>query len=146
MIYTYKCPTCLTEKTESVSIEGRDTILIQCSACNMRMERVFNLGKVNVSMRGWGWTGQDYKEKRKREQHSVDMAIKQNDRYGSGSKLVPNYNGKEADSWEQIRDEAVFKSGAQVAPQYDTLIREERKGRKSTQEVVDKTIRDIKGM
>ena len=143
MIYVFQCPKCGENRQENVAIAERDTAVITCEQCNERMARVFN-GKVNFHMKGWGWTGRDYKEKRARDQHSIDMALKQHERYGGGAKLVPNYNGQEADTWEQVREQAVLEKGTVVAPQYTDLIQQERQGPLSRSAVIDKTINDMK--
>jgi len=141
MIYTFECE-CGEMTKKNLSVEERDSEIL-CS-CGNQMDRVFNPGSVNFSLKGWGWTGRDWKEKRAREQRSVDMALKQNERYGEGAKLVPNYKGQKADSWEQVRDQAVMEKGSQVAAQYQPLIEKERSGPRSKNEVIDKTVKDMR--
>ena len=140
MIYLFKCE-CGLEQKKNLPVSERDSQVL-CE-CGSEMCRALP-GHVNFSLKGWGWTGRDYKEKRTREKRSVDMALKQHERYGDGSKLVPNYKGQEADSWEQVRDQAVFEKGSTVAPQYTHLIEQEKKGSRTRSEVVDKTVRDMR--
>jgi predicted nucleic acid-binding Zn ribbon protein len=144
MIYTFEC-SCGATRQENISVEARDTTVVTCSTCNAAMRRIFNAGKVNIAMKGWGWTGRDYKEKRSRDQHSIDMALKQQERYGDGPRLVPNYKGKEADTWDQVRDQAITDNGVAAASQYSDLIaREQHVTTRS--EVVEKTIKEMKGL
>jgi len=140
MIYIYKC-SCGNIEKKNLSISDRD-ILIPCS-CGKDMARVFNTGDVNFSLKGWGWTGQDYKEKRVRAKRSVEMALKQHERYGEGPKLIPNYNGQEAKSWEDVRDQAVSEKGSDSAALYRDLIGKEKSGPKSKSDVVAKVTSEI---
>jgi predicted nucleic acid-binding Zn ribbon protein len=58
MIYTFEC-SCGATRQENISVEARDTTVVTCSTCNAAMRRIFNAGKVNIAMKGWGWTGRD---------------------------------------------------------------------------------------
>jgi putative FmdB family regulatory protein len=142
MIYQFKCEKCGVEVKENRGVSNRDNPII-CQ-CGGSMSRMFN-SDMNFALAGWGWTGRDYKEKRTREQHSVDMAVKQHERYGDGPSLVPNYRGNMASSWSEVRDQAITEKGSSVAPQYATLIEKEKSGRKSVSQVIKDTVADIKG-
>jgi putative FmdB family regulatory protein len=142
MIYLFQCSSCGETRKENLKISDRDSE-VNCE-CGSVMSRVFD-SDMNFSLKGWGWTGRDYKEKRIREQRSVDMAIKQNERYGGKNKLIPNYKGHEADSWEQVRDQAVAEKGLTVASQYTDLVHQEKEGPKTRNQIVTETIRDMKG-
>lgn len=141
MIYVFECE-CGEVRKENLPVSERDSEII-CS-CGKSMNRVINSGAINFSLKGWGWTGRDYKEKRIREKRSLDMALKQHERYGDGDKLVPNYNGREADSWKEVRDQAVFEKGAQVSNQYESLINKEECGRKSKSDIINETVNDMR--
>jgi predicted nucleic acid-binding Zn ribbon protein len=143
MIYTFKCEKCNAIESHNIPLNKRDDSGITCKNCSVNMVRVIQ-SEVNFTLKGWGWTGKDWKEKRNREQHSIDMALKQHERYGN-NKLVPNFKGDVADSWEQVRDQAILEKGIKVAPQYNDLINAERKGRVSTSEIINKTVQDMRG-
>jgi hypothetical protein len=72
---------------------------VLCASCGVQLSREFapteTLGHVRGSTPSKAW-----KESRVRKKRNAELGVKQIERYGGGSKLVPNVGGVEVDSWK----------------------------------------------
>lgn len=73
-----------------------------------------------------GWASKALKENQYRGVRSNVMAKREKDHVFK-AKLVPNYNGQEASSWTEARDEARHQKGDAVALTYEPLVAKEQK-------------------
>lgn len=71
----------------------------------------------------WPSKGNRFKEYRQKQHEKVGK--KQKERYGDGGKLVPNYAGKETESWAEAKELATKDVGKEAASSFDTIINKE---------------------
>ena len=71
------------------------------------------------------WPSKGDRFKAYRAQASQDAARRQRDRYGETKGAVPNYQGQEYESWREAQSVAIKDKGLEVAPTFDSKIKEE---------------------
>jgi len=72
-----------------------------------------------------GWASKALKENKYRNSRSSVMAKREKDHVFK-TKLVPNYNGQEAATWQEARDEARVQKGEAAALTYEPLVAQEK--------------------
>jgi hypothetical protein len=72
-----------------------------------------------------GWVSKAQKENGYRATRGSVMARRQQDHVFK-TRLIPNYQGQEADSWRDVREEARQRSGQLAASTYDQHVHEEK--------------------
>ena len=96
--YNYKCPSCSTTKEVLCGI--KDDPEIKCVACSVTMDKVFTADSVMGHVRG-STPGKAYKESKIRRKRHAEMGVKQIERHGGKTRLVPNVNGEETGTWRE---------------------------------------------
>lgn len=89
---------------------------------------VFDPGKIGFVMKdgaSGGWVSKALKEHRYRQARSQEMARRENDHVFK-SRLVPNYEGKEAHNWSDVQDHVRSTKGDTAAQTYDRLVSKEK--------------------
>ena len=93
------------------------------------LELVFNPGNVGFVLKdgvSGGWASKANKENKFRRERSSQMARREKDHVFK-SRLVPNYQGQEAQNWAEVRDHVRSTKGVAAASTYDPLVSKERK-------------------
>ena len=88
---------------------------------------VFNPGDVKFVLKdgeSGGWASKALKENKYRVARRQTMAQRERDHVFK-SRLVPNFGGKEASSWADVRDHVRSVKGVESASTYDRLVRAE---------------------
>lgn len=91
------------------------------------LELVFNPGSVGFVLKdgpSGGWVSKANKENGYRKERSAVMADRER-RHVFKSKLIPNYQGQEASSWSDVRDEVRRVKGDAAARTYDQHVKSE---------------------
>lgn len=92
------------------------------------LELVFSPGNVGFVLKdgiSGGWATKAMRENRYRKERSSRMAQKEKDHVFK-SRLVPNYNGQEANSWSEVREHVRGTKGSASARTYDPLVAKEK--------------------
>ena len=99
--YSYVCQ-CGSDRDVFHGIFDKTEVLCSCGSI---MGRAITVGagayvKAITPVKYW-------KEDRLRMKKSAALEVRQIERHGSGSKLVPNYNGEELASWDDAKKKAI---------------------------------------
>lgn len=129
MIYGFKCSECGAEKEVVRSVKDRN-IPFPCSleSCEGTMRREFDSIGVSFVLKGVGWAKKDGKEKAYRIKRSANMGQKMRDVHQK-SELIPNYNGKQTESWREAQNLAV-KDGKNSSSYNSKVVKEQAKSLK----------------
>jgi putative FmdB family regulatory protein len=124
--YDYKCPECGFEEEQIHSMKTQPVFF--CPVCKnsgkeVKLERQFSINTTGFIIRG-GTESINWKEKRYHQKKSVDLGVRQIDRYGTGPKLKPNVGGVEVESWTDASKLA--KEAGMNADSYKPLIEKEK--------------------
>lgn len=101
-----------------VDAEGRELVL------------VFNPGEVNFVLKdgeSGGWAGKALKENKHRAARSQHMALRERN-HAPKTRLVPNFQGQEGNSWAEVQSHVRSEKGALAASTYDHLVAKEKAG------------------
>ncbi len=93
------------------------------------LELVFNPGSVGFVLKdgvSGGWASKANKENKYRRERGSQMARREKDHVFK-SRLVPNYQGQEAQNWSEVRDHVRSTKGVEAASTYDPLVSKERR-------------------
>jgi hypothetical protein len=96
---------------------------IPCPSCLGTAEYCFNPKSVGISFAGDAWADKNFKEKEYRKQRTKYMSARQAQSHKAVS-LIPNYNGEEAETWEEAQEAA--RADGKVTETYEPLIKRER--------------------
>jgi hypothetical protein len=91
------------------------------------LELVFNPAGVGFVLKdgpSGGWMSKAIKENGYRAQRGQTMSKREKDHVFK-TKLIPNYQGAEASTWKDVREEARQKSGDAAASTYDSHVAKE---------------------
>lgn len=130
--YTFKKPSNGSLVTKRLTFTEYDSVrsgvnLIQ-DETGETLEIVFDPGQVGFVMKdgqSGGWASKANKENRFRRDRSAQMGRREKDHVFK-SKLVPNYQGKEAHSWADVQDHVRSTSGVEAANTYASHVEKER--------------------
>lgn len=92
------------------------------------LELVFNPGNASFVLKdgpSGGWASKAMKENKYRKGRRVEMTRREKDHVFK-TKLIPNYKGQEAHSWQEARDEARLQEGDKAALTYEPLVAKEK--------------------
>lgn len=92
-----------------------------------KLEFVFNPGSVGFILKdgpSGGWMSKANKENGYRQQRGAVMAERERNHVFK-TKLIPNYQGQEAASWKDVRDEVRHAKGEAAARTYDGHVKAE---------------------
>lgn len=117
--YDYKCPHCQAAKEVFCGIKDKPEVV--CSDCKGIMEKSFTADSVMSHVRG-STPGKAYKESKVRRKRNAELGVKQIERHGGATHLVPNVDGTETGSWREAallakdagKDTAGFKAQAET--------------------------------
>lgn len=96
-IYQYSCPC---GSTKDVLHGFAERPAQSCAICGTAMSKDFAPTEVLGHVRG-STPSKAWKESRVRHKRNAVLGLKQIERYGAGSKLVPNVGGEELGSWKE---------------------------------------------
>jgi len=94
------------------------------------LELVFNPGNPNFVMRdgvSGGWISKSSRENNYRRARADEMRRREKDHVFK-PKLVPNYEGTEAEDWKDAQEQARSDKGDLSASTYDSLVAKEKTG------------------
>jgi hypothetical protein len=127
--YTYKCTACENSQEMMASIKTYDTEHPACEACGGVCNYTYVPSVPYVSFidgPSGSWVSKGERFKKHRQLASEAAARRQRERYGDMSKgAVPNYQGKEMESWREAQNEAIKDKGIEVAATFNSKIKEE---------------------
>jgi hypothetical protein len=93
------------------------------------LELIFDAGQIGFVLKdgpSGGWATKAMRENKYRRARSEQMAQRERDHVHK-NKLVPNYNGQEANSWREVQDHVRGTKGAASARTYDSLVTKEKR-------------------
>lgn len=91
---------------------------------------IFNPGEVGFVLKdgeSGGWAGKALKENKLRAARSRVMAKREKDHVFK-SRLVPNFQGQEGNSWAEVQSHVRAEKGGVAASTYDHLVAKEKAG------------------
>jgi len=99
-IYEYKCNSC--DVVFEIPHSIKEDPVFHCQECESKepLVRLISKNIAGFIFKGNKTEASNWKEKRWRVKKNADLELKQIERYGSGSRLVPNIGGTEFDSWK----------------------------------------------
>lgn len=109
-------------------IKSRKKILLDED--DNELELLFDPGSVGFILKdgiSGGWMSKAHKENEYRKRRYEEMGRKQKN-HAPRTRLVPNYGGKLADQWSDVRDHVHSTKGGASASTYDRLVAEESRG------------------
>lgn len=119
--YDFKCSTGEDHGTKEVFCGIKDTPEVACEVCGSAMTKSFTPAAVMGHVRG-STLGKAYKEQKVRRKRNAELGIKQLEKHGGASKLVPNVAGEETSTWKEAsmlardsgKDDTVYKKMAEA--------------------------------
>ena len=95
--YDYNCVCGAIQEAFHGISESPDVL---CKECGLKMIKAFNAGEILGHVRG-STPGKAFKESKIRRKRNAELGVKQIERHGGKSKLVPNVAGEETGSWKE---------------------------------------------
>jgi hypothetical protein len=135
-MYSTKCTKCGKAQEQKLSFAEYDLMSsgefsLACSCNEGFLSIEFNPGDVKFTLKdgpSGGWASKALKENKYRARRGEIMAQREKDHVFK-SKLVPNYQGQEANSWKDVQDHVRSeKKGAEgelAASTYESLVKKE---------------------
>jgi len=131
--YTFQRPdgTYMTKRltfAEYESIKTGEMKLVDQDDSELKL--IFNPGDVKFVLKdgeSGGWASKALKENKYRQERRQVMTKRERD-HAPKTRLVPNFGGKEAPSWADVRDHVMSTKGAASAATYDRLVTREQTG------------------
>ena len=123
-VYDTRCPSCLKCETRKLSFHQYDEVrtggvALVCS-CGANPELVFDPSAVSFVLKdgeAGGWISKAAKENKYRAARRQTMSQRQRD-HVRPNRLVPNYNGQVAQSWEEAKDAAYRSTYERVSKEH----------------------------
>jgi hypothetical protein len=129
MIYEYKCTKCGNVQDESCSVKVFEEFKPPCNKCGEECNYQFAPTKIQFILKdgpSGSWPSKGNRYKQHRAEASAAASKRQKERYKE-NRLVPNFEGKETESWAEAREYAVQKKGLESAATYDAKVATELK-------------------
>lgn len=129
-VYYYECDSCKNVFEEWASMSGYKDMKPGCPECKSPSHNIFVPSVPQVAFKdgpSGSWPSKGQRFQKHRQQASEAAAKRQRDRFGDVNKLVPNYNGKETESWREAQSEAVKERGVEAAASYTSKVAAEKK-------------------
>jgi predicted nucleic acid-binding Zn ribbon protein len=126
MKYEFVCSACDHVQTNDLSIpefEKAKEAGVECKACEATADYQFSTAGVQFCFKGDAWADKNYKEKKYRKNRSKYMGQRMRTNH-KVPELLPNFEGEEADTWEDARDAA--RDAGKITETYDRLIKRDR--------------------
>lgn len=130
--YTFKCPACETIVEAEYSMKDFQDQHPPCSSCGdlCNYHWVPSVPQIVLKDGATGsWPSKGNRFKQYRQKASEAATKRQQNRYGDPKGAVPNYDGKETESWREAKSIAIKEQGLKVAPSYDQKITQESSGK-----------------
>lgn len=134
MQYDYKCSQCDNIQEEEHSAVGFKEFEPKCKKCGSVCKYTFTPTIVQFALKdgpSGSWASKGIRFKNYRAKQNENMKKRQRDRYGHLSReAIPNYKGKETETWANARSEALKDKGPEVASTYNAKVASETKSKK----------------
>jgi predicted nucleic acid-binding Zn ribbon protein len=127
MIYQYVCVACGNEQDEQCSVNSFKEFRPPCTECGSECAYQFNPSGVQFILKdgpSGSWPSKGNRVKQQRAKASEAAGRRQHERY-STPKLVPNFEGKETESWKDAQSEALKEKGPEAATTYEQKVQTE---------------------
>jgi hypothetical protein len=127
MIYDYKCSDCGNIQEDECSINTFKEHKPACKVCWCLCDYIFTPTNVHFVLKdgpSGSWPSKGMRINNQRMEASNKAAARQKKRYKTPS-LVPNFNGKETESWREAQTEALKELGPSVASTYENKVKSE---------------------
>jgi putative FmdB family regulatory protein len=124
--YKYKCTKCSFQDTKIHGMSEKPDY--SCEECGSSLKKAIGLNKAGTITKGIT-PSKAWSEKRRRAKESALREVRQLERWGAMSKVAPNYNGKEVNSWEEAKKLASENGGDTSS--YDSYIKKEKNSQNS---------------
>lgn len=127
--YTFKCAECVEPHLVRLSfadyedVKAKDKLVI-CEGHEKPMDIMFNPGQMGFVLKdgiSGGWPSKAMKENKFRKYRRGVVAKREKDHVFK-SRLIPNYQGKEAHSWRDVQDHVRTEMGVDSAKTYNRLV------------------------
>jgi len=128
-IYFYQCSSCENVLEHWASMSDYKDQHPACVECGSITNNVFKPSVSQVIYKdgpSGSWPSKGNRFQNYRREASEAAGKRQRDRFGDTNKLVPNYNGKETESWREAQNEAVKERGAEASVSYEPLVQKEK--------------------
>lgn len=125
MFYDFRCSSCGNVQEEECSVDTFKEYTPKCGVCGEPCAYEFNPQGVQFVLKdgpSGSWPSKGERFKKFRAKSSQSAARRQRERYGENTGAIPNYKGKEADSWQEARSEALRDAGPEVAATFDDKV------------------------
>jgi hypothetical protein len=132
MQYDYACTKCKNVQEESCSVQVYKTYHPKCNKCGSKCDYQFNPSGIQFVLKdgpSGSWPSKGNRIKGQMNKKNDLMIRRQRDRYGGGPTAVPNFGGKEVESWEEAKNIALKEKGPHSAATYDQIIKKTKKSK-----------------
>jgi hypothetical protein len=130
--YTFRRPTDGALAKQKLSFDQYEALragdLAVTDDQGIKLELVFNPGQASFILKdgpSGGWASKAMKENKYRSGRSQVMAKREKDHVFK-TRLIPNYKGEEAETWQEARDEARAQGNEAAALTYEPLVAKEQ--------------------
>jgi hypothetical protein len=128
--YDYACSKCKNVQEESCSVKDFKDFHPKCNKCKSSCNYQFNPSGIQFVLKdgpSGSWPSKGNRIKEQMNKKNDQMIRRQRDRYGEGQKAIPNFEGKETESWREAKNIAMKERGAQSAATYDKIIKKDKR-------------------
>ncbi len=127
--FMFKCSECEHTQEDICLISERDTHHPICEKCNKSCSYTWHPYVPQFILKdgasgSWPSKGERFKKFRAKQSELVQK--RQEDRYGPGLTLTPNFNGHETESWREAQSVAEREAGPEVAATYTEKVVKEK--------------------
>lgn len=129
-VYFYECENCAHINEEWASMSEFKDLKPPCKECAGPTHNVFRPSVCQVAFKdgpSGSWVSKGLRFQKHRQVQNEAAAKRQRDRFGDTNKLVPNYNGRETESWREAQNEATKERGVESAATYASKVQTEKK-------------------
>jgi len=132
--YTINCPCGYQGDLRMTFGEYRQSITqptVPCPDCQatgytLGFSRPGNLGFILKEGDTGGWASKGIKENKWRATHNQEISRRQKEHAAPPTRLIPNYQGQEADRWSDVQDHVHTTKGKEAASTYNALVFKEK--------------------
>ena len=129
MIYNYFCEKCDRNQDEEHKVEGFKEYHPKCTKCGSDTQYKWVPTITNFILKdgaSGSWVSKGERFKKFRASQSEKMEKRQKDRYGHLKRdAIPNYGGKETETWREAQFQAMKEKGAESAATFNDKVKEE---------------------
>ena len=127
MVYDFWCLDCGNVQEDECSVNEFKSYTPVCVKCGGVCKYRFSPTKVHFVLKdgqSGSWPSKGERFKKFRAKASEDAARRQKDRYTAPS-LVPNFQGKETETWTEAKEKAADAIGPDAAATYNDKVKSE---------------------